>query len=207
MQADIPSYYLQERIECSIQAANHYHIPALVLLAVAEQEGGKPGQKVRNRNGTYDYGVMQINTISLEDLRRFGINENDVLAKGCYPFYLAAWRIAGHLQNDQGDIWQRAANYHSRTPTYNLIYRSKLIRRAANIAFRLGAKQVTPEITVNGSAQTANPFKQEKAANIQPPFSATSAPIRVKGFDKLKTYPFQFQAFGTFGKTAATTGW
>jgi hypothetical protein len=54
MQADITTLYQQERIECSIQAADHYRIPALVLLAVAEQEGGKPGQKVRNSNGTYD---------------------------------------------------------------------------------------------------------------------------------------------------------
>lgn len=207
MQADSPSYYLQERIECSIQAANHYHIPAVVLLAVAEQEGGKPGQKVRNSNGTFDYGVMQINTVSLADLRRFGINEHHVLANGCYPYYLAAWRIAGHLQNDLGDIWQRAANYHSRTPTYNRLYRSKLIRRAVKIASRLGAKQVTPKLTTNSSEQNTQPVSKIQFTQIQPQFSDYSAPIRVKGFDKINTYPFPSHAIGAFGKTAATTGW
>ncbi len=207
MQADIPTHYHQERIECSIQAANHYHIPSLVLLAVAEQEGGKPGQKVRNKNGTYDYGVMQINTVSLADLRRFGINENHVLSKGCYPYYLAAWRIAGHIQNDVGDIWQRAANYHSRTPTYNRLYRSNLIRRAAKIASRLEAKQAAPEFTTNLSALTIQPIKKIYSPQIQQPVSATSAPIRVKGFDKLYTYPYQSQSLGSFGKTASTTGW
>jgi hypothetical protein len=209
MQADSPSSYLQERIECSIQAANHYHIPALVLLAVAEQEGGKPGQKVRNSNGTYDYGVMQINTVSLADLKRFGINEHHVLANGCYPYYLAAWRIAGHLQNDEGDIWQRAANYHSRTPTYNRLYRSNLIRRAAKIASRLEAKQAAPELTANLSSQTIQPIKKILYSQIQPLFSATSAPIRVKGFDKLNAYTFQTQSqsLSAFGKTAATAGW
>lgn len=209
MQADIPAHYQQERIECSIQAANHYHIPPLVLLAVAEQEGGKPGQKVRNSNGTYDYGVMQINTVSLADLQHFGINEHHVLATGCYPYYLAAWRIAGHLQNDQGDIWQRAANYHSRTPFHNRIYRSNLIRRAAKIASRLEAKQAAPKLTANLSAQTSQPVKKMHFAQIQPPFSAYSAPIRVIGFDKLNAYPYQSQSqsLGAFGKTAATTGW
>jgi hypothetical protein len=207
MQADIPIQYQQERIECSLQAANHYRIPGLVLLAVAEQEGGKPGQKVRNSNGTYDYGVMQINTVSLSDLRPYGINENHVLAKGCYPYYLAAWRIAGHLQNDEGDIWQRAANYHSRTPYYNSVYRSNLIRRATKIASRLDAKQTTPELTVNISPLTAKQFKREKSAQIQEPFSAYSAPIRVMGFDKPNVYPLQFKQSGSFRETPANTGW
>jgi hypothetical protein len=207
MQTDIPNHYQQERIECSIQAANHYHIPPLVLLAVAEQEGGKPGQKVRNSNGTYDYGVMQINTVSLADVRRFGINENHVLAKGCYPYYLAAWRLAGHLQNDLGDIWQRAANYHSRTPTYNRIYRLNLIRRAAKIASRLEAKQAAPEFTTNLSALTIQPIKKIHSPQIQPLFSATSAPIRVLSFEKLSDYSFQSQGIKGFKKTASTTGW
>lgn len=206
MQVDIQANYQEERIECSIQAANHYHIPALVLLAVAEQEGGKPGQKVRNSNGTFDYGVMQFNTVSLADLRPFGINENHVLATGCYPYYLAAWRIAGHIQNDQGDIWQRAANYHSRTPYYNSVYRTNLLRRAAKIASRLDDKQIVPELTVNLSPQTANPFKREKSAQIQQQFSAYSAPIRVKVFDKLNAYPLQFKQSGSFGETPANTG-
>lgn len=207
MQADIPAQFQQERIECSVQAADHYRIPALVLLAVAELEGGKPGQKVRNSNGTYDYGVMQFNTVSLADLRPFGIKEYHVLAKGCYPYYLAAWRIAGHLQNDQGDIWQRAANYHSRTPYYNSVYRTNLLRRAAKIASRVDAKKTAPGITVNPSPQTEKPFKQVKTSQIHEPFLAYSAPIKVKGFDKINTYPFQSKQTGSLGDTPATTGW
>lgn len=48
-----------------------------------------------------------------------------------YPFLLAAWRIRGHLRNDPGDVWTRAANYHSRTPRYNAVYRADLVRRAS----------------------------------------------------------------------------
>jgi hypothetical protein len=48
-----------------------------------------------------------------------------------YPFLLAAWRIRGHLQHDAGDVWTRAANYHSRTPRYNAVYRADLMRRAS----------------------------------------------------------------------------
>ena len=207
MQADIPAQFHQERVECSIQAANHYRIPPLVLLAVAEQEGGRPGQKVRNGNGTYDYGTMQINTVSLLDLQKYGIREHHVLAKGCYPYLLAAWRLAGHLKYDKGDIWQRAANYHSRTPYYNSAYRLRLIRRAAKIADRLGTKQTEPGLSVNITPQTANPFKQGKFTQYQQQSSAYSAPIRAKGFDKLYAYPTQSKQRGSFGQKPATVGW
>lgn len=122
---------IEERIFCSIAAAVEYQIPADLLLAVAEIEGGKPGQLVKNTNGTYDIGVMQFNSAYVQrDLSQYGITPEDVNCEGCYPYYLAAWRIKGHLENDRGDIWTRVANYHSRTPKYNQIYRAKLIDKA-----------------------------------------------------------------------------
>ncbi|URL58451.1 conjugal transfer protein TrbN [Luteibacter flocculans] len=120
----------QEMVACSLGAALAYDIPANILLAVAEKEGGKPGQWVRNENGTFDVGALQFNTAYLRELSRFGITPKDVAAPGCYPFLLAAWRIRGHLRNDEGDVWTRAANYHSRTPRFNARYRADLIRRA-----------------------------------------------------------------------------
>lgn len=124
----------QERIVCSISAAVKYEIPANILLAVAEKEGGKPGQWVRNSNGTHDVGPMQFNTVYLRDLARYGITANDVAAAGCYSYDLAAWRLRMHLRNDKGDIWTRAANYHSRTPKRNTIYRADLIAKASKWA-------------------------------------------------------------------------
>lgn len=126
---DIPADH-QEMVTCSLGAALAYDVPANVLLAVAEKEAGKPGQWVRNDNGTFDVGSLQLNTAYLRDLSRFGITPEDAAAPGCYPFMLAAWRIRGHLRNDHGDVWTRASNYHSRTPRYNARYRTDLIRRA-----------------------------------------------------------------------------
>ncbi|WP_292992045.1 hypothetical protein [Nitrosomonas sp.] len=58
---------------CSITAAIKYEIPANILLAIAEKEGGKSGQWVRNSNGTHDVGSLQFNTAYLQDLSRYGI--------------------------------------------------------------------------------------------------------------------------------------
>ena len=125
---------MQERVVCSITAAVKYEIPANILLAIAEKEGGKPGQWVRNSNGTHDVGSLQFNTRYLQDLSRYGITPDHVAQAGCYAYDLAAWRVRQHIRNDQGDIWTKAANYHSRTPKHNIRYRADLIAKAVKWA-------------------------------------------------------------------------
>jgi len=125
---------MQEGVVCSIIAAVKYEIPANILLAIAEKEGGKPRQWVNNNNGTYDVGSMQFNTSYLRDLSKYGITADHVARAGCYAYDLAAWRVRIHIKNDKGDIWTKAANYHSRTPQYNSKYRADLIVRAVKWA-------------------------------------------------------------------------
>ncbi|WP_417519394.1 muramidase [Marinobacter sp.] len=148
----------QERIVCSISAAVKYDVPANIVLAIARKEGGKPGQRVYNTsNGTYDVGAMQFNTAYLSDLEKYGVTANDVAAPGCYPFDLAAWRIRGHILNDKGDLWTKAANYHSRTPKYNTIYRDDLIKKAIEWTKWLSANFTTVKKTEQGGATPTGP--------------------------------------------------
>lgn len=144
--ADIPPQH-QERIVCSISAAVKYEIPANIVLAVAEKEAGKPEQWVLNTNGTHDVGQMQFNTDYMRDLSRYGITASDVAAAGCYAFDLAAWRLRGHIKNDKGDLWTKAANYHSKNPKHNAAYRADLIVKAAKWADWLAARFVTVDVT------------------------------------------------------------
>jgi len=134
---------MQERVVCSIIAAVKYEIPANILLAIAEKEGGKPGQWVENSNGTHDVGVMQFNTAYLQDLSKYGIIADHVATSGCYAYDLAAWRVRQHIKNDKGDIWTKAANYHSRTSEYNARYRADLIAKAVKWADWLGERFYT----------------------------------------------------------------
>ncbi len=144
---------MEERVVCSIIAAQKYELPANIVLAVAAQEGGKPGQWVKNTNGSYDVGTMQFNTSYLDDLAKYGITAQDVEKPGCYPFDLAAWRIRGHVKNDKGDLWTRVANYHSRTPEYNQKYRKLIMQRATKWADWLDARFST--YTVKQQAVTS----------------------------------------------------
>ena len=143
--SDLPPR-LQERVVCSIAAAVKYEVPANIILAIAEKEAGRPGQWVRNTNGTEDVGPLQFNTAYLASLSSYGITADDVAQPGCYPFDLAAWRVRQHLLHDTGDIWTRAADYHSRTPIYNAEYRADLIVKAARWADWLQARYVTFDV-------------------------------------------------------------
>jgi hypothetical protein len=144
----------QERVICAVSAAVKYEIPANIVLAVAEKEGGAPGQWVRNRDGTHDVGPMQFNTAYLQELERYGIRANDVAATGCYPFDLAAWRLRQHIMNDHGDLWTRAANYHSRTPKYNVVYRADLMKKAIKWADWLDNRLSPDEVVIEETATT-----------------------------------------------------
>jgi hypothetical protein len=148
MIADLPPA-MQERVICSIASALKYQIPANLMLAIAELENGKPGMRRSNSNGSYDVGTLQFNTTYLKDLHPYGITASDVAQSGCYPYELAAWRLRNHLRHDQGDLWTKAANYHSRTPRYNAQYRLKLKRSAGRwahwLAERVAVAHYQPE--------------------------------------------------------------
>lgn len=175
--ADLPPLE-QESIVCSIASAMKYQVPANIVLAVAEKEGGRPGQWVRNTNGTHDVGPMQFNTAYLRELARYDISAHDVAAAGCYAFELAAWRLRMHLRNDPGDLWTRAANYHSRTPRFNAVYRADLMKKAAKWADWLEARFVTVDIT-HADAMASTPTPTTGAAVRTPAApGAQPSPLR-----------------------------
>ncbi|WP_235584098.1 hypothetical protein [Pseudomonas aeruginosa] len=97
------SEQMEERVVCSVSAAAKYEIPANILLAIREKEGGKPGQWVKNTNGTYDVGELQFNTAYLGDLAKYGITAQDVAAAGCYPYDLAVARAHSQRQGRSVD--------------------------------------------------------------------------------------------------------
>lgn len=149
----------QASVICAVAAATRYSVPVNIFLAVVEKEGGKPGQYVKNKNGTYDIGPLQFNTSYVKTLSKYGITYKSVEGhnNSCYPYYLAAWRIKQHINNDHGDIYQKVSNYHSRTHHYNAIYREDLIKRSEKLAAYLNKyfdniNQITiPSVTKHNS--------------------------------------------------------
>jgi len=116
-------------VECVVQAATKRNVPANVLLAIASIEDGKNGQLVRNKNGTVDISHFQINSATFRsELAPYGVSMTDLQWRGCYNAEVAAF-ILGKRLNEPGkqDFWTKAANYHSKTPQFNAVYKKKLV--------------------------------------------------------------------------------
>ena len=65
-------------VECINQAAIAYHVPATLILSVLAVEGGAVGLASANKNGTVDYGPMQINSIWLSKIRLYGYTQHQL---------------------------------------------------------------------------------------------------------------------------------
>lgn len=116
---------------CLMLASQTYSVPPAVLVGIYKAEGGKVGQEVRNTNGSYDLGPMQINTIWLPDLaQRWGVPASTakqwVRDDPCTNVGVAAWILRTHL-DETGSLSQAIAHYHSRTPHYGTKYKSRVI--------------------------------------------------------------------------------
>lgn len=98
---------------CVEQVAEVYQLPVELLQAIHTVEGGRPGTMAGpNRNGTYDLGPMQINTIWLPTLREMGITRNHLLDDPCTNIAVGAW-IYRQALNRHGDYETAAAAYNA----------------------------------------------------------------------------------------------
>ncbi len=111
-------------LECINHAAQTFHVPATIIVSVMKIENGWDGAAIRNRNGTSDLGVMQVNSSWLPRLSKYGITKKDLQFDPCINVHTATWLLAKGLAKGEG--WQGVGNYHSATPIHNLKYRQKV---------------------------------------------------------------------------------
>ena len=126
---------LNTRVDCAAKAALNYGIPVDILLAISSIENGEIGKAYKNPDGSYDYGVMQINTIYIKDLKNnynIEILSDKIMNDVCYAFNVAAFKIKEHLLQDNGEFLQKIANYHSKTLELNRNYQTKIIEHSAS---------------------------------------------------------------------------
>lgn len=100
---------------CVLDAARVSGMPPAALFGVLATEGGKTGEALSNKNGTWDLGAFQINTVHLNELAGMGIAPEAVLRDGRVNAYAAAWLLRKEYRRT-GDLWQAIGAYHSRTP-------------------------------------------------------------------------------------------
>ena len=101
--------------DCVLDAAHSSGLPAAALFAILATEGGKTGEALSNKNGTWDMGPFQVNTVHLNELAAMGISPDAVLRDGRVNAYAAAWLLRKEYRRT-GNLWRAIGAYHSRTP-------------------------------------------------------------------------------------------
>jgi hypothetical protein len=112
-------------IECINQAAVTYYVPAPIIISVLNTEGGEPGMANINKNGTVDYGPMQINSIWLSKLELYGYTVQKLQFDACSNVMAGTWILAQNIANSPYP-WQGIGNYHSITLDKNAVYQTKV---------------------------------------------------------------------------------
>ncbi len=124
---------------CMALVAHLYELPPRVLPSIHRVEGGAPGLVHHNRDGTDDYGVMQVNTRWLAPLSRYtrtplSIVRQRLTAEPCYNIAAAGVILRTYLNEAHGSLMQAVGDYHSHTKALNLSYQTEVLQ-AATIMF------------------------------------------------------------------------
>lgn len=113
--------------DCFDEAAAYQHVNPTVLRAIAWLEShNQPDSVHTNKNGSVDYGVMQINSIHLPELARYGVDQHTLL-EPCKNVYVAAWQLRRQVLK-YGDTWAAIGAYHSQTPALRDRYAAQVAR-------------------------------------------------------------------------------
>ena len=78
-----------------VKAGEYYHINPWILYSIAKVESNNNSSAVnKNRNGTVDVGIMQINSCHFQTLSKYGYSPNDLFDANL-NIHVGAWILSG----------------------------------------------------------------------------------------------------------------
>ena len=125
-------------LACMALVAAYHHLPPRVLPAIQAVEGGSVGTIERNRDGSEDLGLMQVNTLWLPTMAVLaGTTPEQVrhrlLTDPCFNIAAAGAILAQYRRAEAGDLMRAIGDYHSHTAALNQRYQGEVTRAAGRL--------------------------------------------------------------------------
>jgi len=120
---------LEEKLHlCFEQASLTYNINPLLLWAIAKVESNfNPYALNKNKDGSYDIGIMQINSSHLKTLEKYGLIDKRHIWEPCYNIYVGAWILSKCIQKF-GYTWEAIGCYNAVSPWKRKKYSYKVYK-------------------------------------------------------------------------------
>ncbi len=104
-----------QAMACWEEAGDRYGVSPHLLHAIAQVES-RLDPRARNdshfaKTGSYDIGLMQINSSNLAALARYGIDERALL-NPCISIHVGAWLLADSFRR-HGPVWDAVGAYNA----------------------------------------------------------------------------------------------
>lgn len=117
---------------CFEEAGARFGISPKLLQAIAQQESSMRAHALnQNRDGSWDVGLMQINSRWLPTLSRHGVRPEE-LWDPCVSSHVGAWILASNFRQ-LGFNWEAVGAYNARRKDLRMRYAQAISRRVQDI--------------------------------------------------------------------------
>lgn len=101
------------RADCWDEAGARFNIDPLLLYSIARVESSLAVDAInRNRDGSYDLGLMQINSVHLPRLKKDGITKERLLSEPCTSVMTGAQILSDFIAR-HGYTWEAVGAYNA----------------------------------------------------------------------------------------------
>lgn len=126
-----------QKSDCINEAAICFQINPLLIKAIIWQESkNRQDAFNRNKNNTVDVGMMQINSIHFESLKKRGITEQTLRENSCANVFSGAWVLSQVIER-HGYTWDSIGRYHSSTPAHHDKYVKNIVSIIAHKSHKI----------------------------------------------------------------------
>lgn len=115
---------------CIMAASQTYKIPPAIIVGVAKKEAGSIGEQYKKKNGTYDFGLMKINSSKISILaKKWEVSEKTatkwVKDDACTNIGVGASQLSNFYSESQS--WREAIGKYDEDPKTEKKYAEEVI--------------------------------------------------------------------------------